>query len=58
MVCSEWSQNFGKWIAGVEKENSDYISFRIRENTEKSPGDLKRLPVTQIPMKGQQLTHE
>ena len=37
-------------------DNSNYCIIEISQNTEKSPGDLKRLAVTQIPVKDHQLT--
>ena len=33
----------------------DYKIVKISENTEKSPGDLRRLAVTQTPVKNHQL---
>ena len=34
----------------------DYIFVKVGQNTEKSPGDQKRLAVTQTPAKDHQLT--
>ena len=37
-----------KWIS---VDHPDYIIIKISKNTEKSPGDLKRLAVTETPVK-------
>ena len=37
-------------------DNTNYSIVEIKQNTEKSPGDLRRLAVTQIPVKDHQLT--
>ena len=45
------------WGLGNNGTNGDYPNYRIIEigqNTEKSPGDLKRLAVTQTPVKDHQ----
>ena len=52
------------WILGMkvlEKENSkgdhpNYSIIEIDQNTEKSPGDWRRLAVTQTPVTNYQLT--
>ena len=43
---------------GKKRRNGDHPNYSIVEisqNTEKSPGDLRRLAVTQTPMKDHQL---
>ena len=45
-ACSEWFSNTFKNFSVVE----------IEQNIEKIPGDLKRLAVTQSPLKYDQLT--
>ena len=50
MAYQTISSNF---LPGPRK-NEDYKNYSIvdiRQNTEKSPGDLRRLSVTQIPVK-------
>ena len=50
---------FGKRAGGVRNRttNGDHPnSSIIGQNTEKSPGDLSRLAVTQTPMKDHQVT--
>ena len=55
---------FGKLIKGTEgvgswRTSGDHPNYSIIENgqnTEKSPGDLRRLAVTQTPVKDYQLT--
>ena len=50
----------GKGTGGLGKKRSgehpDYSIVEISHNTEKSPGDLRRLAVTQTPVKDHQLT--
>ena len=36
-------------------DHSDYSVIKIDQNTQKSPGDLRRLAVTQTPVKAHQL---
>ena len=53
-------QRFGKGVGRVRNwgTNQDYPNnslVKICQNTEKSPGDLKRLAVTQPPVKDHQL---
>ena len=64
------SCNWGTWndpqrlgkgmeIAGNWRTSQDHPNYRILEisqNTERSPGVLRRLSVTQIPVKDHQLT--
>ena len=55
------SQRLGKgaWRVGNQRMNQDSLNYSIVEidqNTEKSPGDLRRLTVTQTSAKGYQLT--
>ena len=38
----------------TSRDHQDY-SIKISQNTEKSPGDLRRLAVTKTPMKNHQL---
>ena len=50
----KWTGRFGnKKISG---DHPDYSIIKISQNTEKSPGDLKRLAVTQTPVRNHQLT--
>ena len=52
-------QKLGKGAGRVEnrscRDHPKY-SIKIGQNTEKSPGDLRRLAVTQTPVKNHQLT--
>ena len=46
------------WRVGNQRKNWDHPGYSIVENgqnTEKCPGDLRRLAVTQIPVKDHQL---
>ena len=54
-------QMFGKWARrlGNRKTSWDHPNYtiaKIGQNTMKSPGNLRRLAVTQTPVKGHQLT--
>ena len=40
----------------MSRDNLNYSIIKISQNTEKSPGDLMRLAVTQTPVKNYQLT--
>ena len=40
----------------ITGDHSSYFIIVINQNTEKSPGDLRRLAVTQTPLKDHQLT--
>ena len=40
----------------TSRKRLDYCIVQIGQNTEMSPGDMKRLTVTQIPVKDHQLT--
>ena len=40
------------------RNNPNYSIVKISQNTEKSPGDLRRLAVTQSPVKNHQLILE
>ena len=40
----------------VSGDHPNYCIIKIGQNTEKSPGDLRRRAVTQTPVKGHQLT--
>ena len=56
---SDWSiikgpGGFGSWRMSGNHPNDSIIEDV--QNTEKSPGDLRRLPVTQTPVKNYQLT--
>ena len=56
MVRSVQSVMFGTGTGGLGNKmtNGDYPNnsiIKIDQNTEKSPGDLKRLAVTQTPVK-------
>ena len=49
----------GAGRVGNRKTSRDYVNYTITEidqNTEKSPGDLTRVAVTQTPVKEHQLT--
>ena len=50
----------GKGTGRLENERSgnhlDYIIIKIAENTDKSPGDLRRLAVAQTPVRNHYLT--
>ena len=60
--CSWYSQQrIGKRIGGLGNKKSsgdhpNYCIIEIGQNTEKSPGDLKRVSVTQISVKNHRLT--
>ena len=44
---------------GNKKSNGDHLNYsiiKIGQNTEKSPGDLRRFAVTQTPVENHQLT--
>ena len=47
-------EGFGRWRSSGDLPNNCVIENG--QNTEKSPGDLRRLTVTQSPVKDQQLT--
>ena len=40
----------------TSRDHPDYMIIKIGQNTEQSPGDLKRLAVTQTPLRNHQLT--
>ena len=40
----------------MSRDNPNYSVVEVGQNTEKSPGDLRRLTVTQTPVKDHQLT--
>ena len=50
------SGTFGTVTKGLLKGLEDQPNDSIIENTEKSPGDVRRLAVTQTPVKDHQLT--
>ena len=60
--CSWWSlQKICTGTGGFEnkrtsRDHPNNSIVKIGQNTEKSPGDLKRLVVTQTPVKNHQLT--
>ena len=60
--CSWYShQRIGKRIRGLENKRTsetlrNYNVAEIGQNTEKSPGDLKRLAITQTQVKNPRLT--
>ena len=60
--CSRYShQMIGKWTGGLwnkrpRGDNPNDSYFKIGQNTEKSPGDLRRLAVTQAPVRDYRLT--
>ena len=47
-------RRFGSWLPSGDHPNNSIIENG--QNTEKSPGDLRRLAVTQSPVKDHQLT--
>ena len=54
-------KRFGKWTGKLrnQRTNGDHPNYSIAEisqNTEKSPGDLRRLALTQTPVIDHQLT--
>ena len=59
--CSWYNhQKFGQRTGGLQnkktsEEDSNYKIAAIGQNTEKSPGDLRRLVVTHSPVKNQRL---
>ena len=57
----DYSQRIGKGIAGLgnKRTSRDHLEYNIVNlvhNTEKSSGDLRRLGVTQTPVRNHQLT--
>ena len=46
---------FNLEIRGEGEDHPDYSIIKIGQNTEKNPGDLRRLSVTQIPLRSHQL---
>ena len=57
------SQGINKGTGGLENKRMsgdlpNYSFIKIGQNTEKSPGDTKRLAVTQTPVEDYQLTLE
>ena len=61
--CYTWNnpQRIGKGTERLENkrtsgDHADYSIIKIDQNTEKCPGDLKRLAVTQTPVRNHQLT--
>ena len=60
--CCTWNntQRMGKEIGRIRikrtsRDYPDYSIIKIGRNTEKSPGDLRRLAVSQPPVKNHQL---
>ena len=59
--CSRYGhQRIGKGTGGLGNKRTsgdhpNYSFIKISQNTEKSPGDLRRLVVTQAPVKNHQL---
>ena len=58
VIVDAWngSQKIGKWAEGVgnrreNQDHPDYSILEIEKSTEKSQGDLRRLAVTQTPVK-------
>ena len=45
-----------KWLEDLKIRGRDNYIIENSQNTEKSPGDVRRLPVTQTPVKDHQLT--
>ena len=48
------TRRFGQ--KGTSGDHPNYSIIKIGQNTEKDPGNLRRLAVTQTPMKNHQLT--
>ena len=48
-----WTEGLGIWRSSGDHPNDSIIENS--QNTEKSPGDLRRLAVTQTPVRNQQL---
>ena len=44
------------WITLFKNDHLDYNIVKIGQNTKKGPGDLRRLAVTQTPVRNHQLT--
>ena len=44
------------WKSATSRDYPDYYIIENCQNTEKSPGDLRRLTVTQTPVKDHRLT--
>ena len=50
----KWTEGLGNWRTSGDYSN--YCIVKNGDNTEKNPGDLRRLAVTQTPVKYHQLT--
>ena len=46
----DWYKDWGTGNNGMAGDCPNYSVVEIGQNTEKSPGDLKRLAVSQIPV--------
>ena len=55
-VTKDWQKNRGLGNKRTRGDNPNYSLVEIGQNTEKSTGDLRRLAVTQTPMKDHQIT--
>ena len=56
--CSWYSHQriaTGTGVLGNKRVSGDYSFIKIDQNSEKSPGDLRRLAVTQTPVRNHQL---
>ena len=51
---TKWTGGLGNWRTGGDHPNDSIIENS--QNTQKSRGDLRRLAVTQTPVKNHQLT--
>ena len=56
MVPKRVEERRGIWNQTKNRAHSYYSIFEMGQNIEKSPGEQRRLPVTQIPVRDQQLT--
>ena len=58
--CNWWTrysyQRTGTGTGGFRNKEPNYRIPEIGQNTVKSPGDLRRLPITQTPMENHQQT--
>ena len=48
---NNWYKDWRTWKLRTSGDHPNYCIIKIVQNTEKSPGDLKRLAVAQSPVK-------
>ena len=53
-MIGKGAENIGNWK--TNRDNPNYNIVEIYQNTEKSPGNLRRFAVSQTPVKDHQLT--